>query len=121
MGRACSTSGARSIHRFDFQPLSGGAPRAIVPCVATTHWSIQPQGIYYVPCPANVGVTRDLPLRVLNPATGEDRPFATLKDIPFRPSGPGAVGLVVSPDGRTILYSQLVSTGADLMLIENFR
>ena len=27
----------------------------------------------------------------------------------------------VSPDGQTILYSRLVSHGADLMLIENFK
>ena len=29
--------------------------------------------------------------------------------------------LTVSPDGRTILYTQLDETGSDLMLVDNFR
>ena len=32
------------------QPLAGGAPRAVVACVAGTAFSVNPQGIYYVPC-----------------------------------------------------------------------
>lgn len=35
------------------------------------------------------------------------------------PSIPGT--FVVSPDGRTILYSQVDSSGSDLMLVESFR
>jgi hypothetical protein len=31
------------------------------------------------------------------------------------------MGLSVSRDGTTILYNKVVSHGADLMLIENFR
>ncbi len=106
---------------LDFQPLSGGAPLAIIPCVEHAQWSIQPQGIYYVPCQPNVGVTRDLPVHVLNPMTREDHLVTTLKDIPFPASGQDAGAFVASPEGRTILYSRLVSAGADLILIENFR
>jgi len=29
--------------------------------------------------------------------------------------------MAVSPDGRTILYSQVDDPGLDLMLVENFR
>ena len=31
------------------------------------------------------------------------------------------MNLTVSPDSRTILYTQLDETGSDLMLVENFR
>ena len=36
---------------------------------------------------------------------------------------PGYMGVIsVSPDGRSILYQKLVpGTGADIMLVENFR
>ena len=52
--------------------------------------------------------------------TGEDRQFATLEML-FPASGLAVGCFAVSPDGQTILYSRLVSNGADLMLIENFR
>jgi hypothetical protein len=62
-----------------------------------------------------------MPVRVLNPVTGDDRQVATL-EVPFPPPGLQVVGyFAASPDGQTILYSRLVSNGADLMLIENFR
>jgi Tol biopolymer transport system component/DNA-binding winged helix-turn-helix (wHTH) protein len=103
-----------------FQPLSGGAPRAIIPCVIDSRFSVVPNGIYYVPCQPHGRVNRDLPVRVLSPATGEDRQFATL-EILFPASALRIGSFAVSPDGQTILYSRLVSNGADLMLIENFR
>jgi hypothetical protein len=31
------------------------------------------------------------------------------------------MGLAVSPDGKTILFARTLATGADLMLIEDFR
>jgi hypothetical protein len=101
-----------------FQPLSGGAARPIIDCV--TGWiSVVPHGIYYVPCQPDGSVNRDVPVRVLNPVTGDDRQFATLK-LPF-PVPRFRVGFAVSPDSQTILYTGPVSTGADLMLIENFK
>ena len=101
-----------------FQPLSGGAARPIIDCV--TGWiSVLPHGIYYVPCQPDGSVNRDVPVRVLNPVTGDDRPFATLKML--FPVPRFRAGFAVSPDGQTILYSGLVSQGADLMLIENFK
>jgi len=65
-------------------------------------------------------VKPDMPVRLLNPVTGEDRQVATL-EIPFPAPGLKIGYFAVSPDGQTILYSRLVSNGADLMLIENFR
>ena len=47
-------------------------------------------------------------------ATGKIRKMLTV-ERPIR------VGMAVSPDGRTLLYSQFDETGSDLMLVENFR
>ena len=64
---------------------------------------------------------REIPVHVLDPATGEDRRFASLKDLPFPETWPRGGAFTVSPDGQTILYTTFVSRGADLMLIENFK
>ena len=60
-----------------------------------------------------------MPVRVLNLVTGEDRQFATL-EMRF-PRGSQRSAVSRSRDGQMILYGRLVSHGADLMLIENFR
>jgi hypothetical protein len=64
---------------------------------------------------------RDLPIHVMNPATGGDRPFATARH-PSVPASWGTEALfTASPDGRIFIYSAYVARGSDLMLIENFR
>ncbi len=54
------------------------------------------------------------PLYLLDPAIGEDRLLGTLEQVAL-------LGLTVSPDGKTILYSKLENQGSELMMIENFR
>ena len=63
-----------------------------------------------------VGVSaRDLGL--LDPATGRSTLAGKIK-LEF---GPNTMGLAVSPDSKTILYSSSILTGADLMLVDGFR
>ena len=90
------------------QLLTGGA-RTIIPCVTESAYAVAAQGIYYVPC-------QDDALHVLNPVTLQDHLYGRLEKFE---NGNG--GLAVSSDGQTILYTQLVNRGADLMLIQNFR
>jgi Tol biopolymer transport system component/DNA-binding winged helix-turn-helix (wHTH) protein len=104
-----------------FQPLVGGAPRQQIACVTGSRFSVGPQGIYYVPCQTVGSLDRHIPVRLLNLATGQDRPFALLDDVVFPAWGLRNGCFDVSRDGRTIVYSRLVNRGADLMLIENFK
>jgi tricorn protease-like protein len=104
-----------------FQPLSGGPPRPVIACVTASRFSIGPGGIYYTPCAPAGEIGRDVPVRVFNPASGEDRLFATLEDVGWPATGRQDGFLLVSPNGRTLLYSRLENREADLMLIEDFR
>jgi hypothetical protein len=85
--------------------------------VIGTAVAVSQAGIYYVPCPDAAG-DPDPPVRVMNPAVGTDREVGRLERYQYNnlPSG-----FAVSPDGGTILYSREVSSGADLMMIENYR
>jgi serine/threonine protein kinase len=93
-------------------PLKGGAARQLVPCVKNSAFGVGPQGVYYVPCDRSPNPS----LHVLDLKTGRDRRLGTLDGITER-----ALGLSVSPDGRTIVYLRELGVKADLMLIENFR
>jgi Tol biopolymer transport system component len=73
-------------------------------------WTTGKDGIYFFTVADNKG-RADLSLYEF--ATGKTRKIRTIE------RRIGAVG--VSPDGRTILYTQLDEEASDLMLVENFR
>jgi Tol biopolymer transport system component/DNA-binding winged helix-turn-helix (wHTH) protein len=98
------------------QPLAGGKPGTIIPCVSQSAYSVATDGIYYVPCQNAVHPDSDAEVRVLNPVILEQHRHGRLEKFSELTGG-----LAVSPDGQTILYTRAVSRGADLMLIHNFR
>ena len=79
--------------------------------------AVTDSGIYYVPCSAGFAPGQTS-VRVMDPGTGKDREVGKLEQYHV---GLLTAGFAVSPDGKTILYSRTVSSGADLMMIENFR
>jgi Tol biopolymer transport system component/DNA-binding winged helix-turn-helix (wHTH) protein len=99
------------------QPLAGGAPAALIACVIGTAVAVSDSGIYYVPCSAGF-TPGQTSVRVMNPGTGEDREVGKLEQYHV---GSLRAGFAVSPDGKTIVYSRTVNSGADLMMIDNFR
>jgi eukaryotic-like serine/threonine-protein kinase len=92
-------------------PLTGGPARQVVKCVRGGAFTSGSQGVYYEGCAPGP----DAPVHLLHP-DGRDELLGSLEKaaLPY-------FGLTVSPDGTTILYSKVVSEGADLMMIENFK
>ena len=112
------------------QPLSGGSPDPLIPCVTGTAVAVTAGGVYYIPCVAPVNghpeVVTNAPVRVRDPGTGDDREVGTLEayEYAYRTAyglKANVSGFAVSPDGLVVLYSRMVNSGADLMMIENFR
>jgi Tol biopolymer transport system component/DNA-binding winged helix-turn-helix (wHTH) protein len=112
------------------QPLSGGSPHALIPCVTGTAVAVTAGGVYYIPCVAPVRghpeVVANAPVRVRDPDTGGDREVGTLEAYEYAyrtvyTLKANVSGFAVSPDGLVVLYSRMVNSGADLMMIDNFR
>jgi hypothetical protein len=53
-------------------------------------------------------------LRFFDIAEGKSRSLADIE-------GSLAMGLAVSPDGRTVLWTRIDSVASDLMMVENFK
>ncbi len=94
-------------------PVGGGEETIVIESVTPggPSWKVARDGIYYLSVPDDRGL-QDLHFYDL--ATG-----ITTKILENLSNYWG--GIAVSPDGRTILYTQLDDMGSDLMLVENFR
>ena len=95
-------------------PAEGGEKTKVLDAVhPLALWTMGKEGIYFFTVPDKKGHSD---LTIYEFATGKTRKILTI--------GPPArigMGLGVSPDGRTILYTQVDEGGSDLMLVENFR
>jgi len=89
-------------------PLAGGVAIKVLEGVVRSNFAVLDGGIYYVDQPS--GEAR---LQYFDFATGRSRTVASNL-------GNVGLGLTVSPDGRTILYTRNDSSVDDLMLVENF-
>jgi Tol biopolymer transport system component len=91
-------------------PTSGGQPVKVLEGVVERAFVVLERGIYYIDQP-----TGEARLQFFDFATGKSTTVA---------GGLGQIRvglLTASPDGRTILYCRVDSSGNDLMLVENFR
>jgi serine/threonine protein kinase/Tol biopolymer transport system component len=110
------------------QPTSGGAPVRVLDGVVlvSREFVVLKGGIYYIDRPSSNaqvsfsgpfgtgGIAGEARLQYFDFATGKSRTVT-------RNLGNVGLGLTVSSDGRTILYSRVDSSVDDLMLVENFR
>ena len=92
-------------------PVSGGEENQVLPSVLARAFSLVNDGIYFIPAP---GADRKSSIQFLSFATGKVKTVARMLGRPSE-------GLSVSPDGRSLLFSQVDEAGSDLMLVENFK
>ena len=97
-------------------PVGGGEETEVLESVYNRNFSVTPQGIYFIPAPDTDEPDRSFLIRFFDFATGR---ATTIHSLP--PGVRASQGLTVSPDGRSILYTQVDQSQSDLMLVENFR
>jgi Tol biopolymer transport system component/DNA-binding winged helix-turn-helix (wHTH) protein len=88
-------------------PVRGGDETKVVESVGQRRFAVRAEGIYCIRA-----TEKGQRLQFFDFAS------RTLRDL--APLGRTQLGLTVSSDGRSVLYSQLDQAGSDLMLVENF-
>jgi eukaryotic-like serine/threonine-protein kinase len=91
-------------------PVEGGEETRVLPDVYRVNYAVTDKGIYFTPRAGPDGTSS---VQFFNFATGAITPIV-------KKTKPIELGLTVSPDGRTLLYSQTDQTSSNIMLIENF-
>ena len=98
------------------QPAEGGEESKVLDSVHHRNFAILPEGVYFMRVPAPTELEQAYSIRLLDPAGGRVQLVYRL------PTNIGSFnGLSVSPDGQSILYTQIDDYSSDLMLIEGFR
>jgi Tol biopolymer transport system component len=94
-------------------PANGGEETQVLESlVSNGNFAVVDSGIYFIPTPP-AGATSSS-IQFFSFATGKIRPVAATKK-------PALFGLTISPDGRSILYTQIDQSAQELMLVENFQ
>ena len=96
-------------------PVAGGAETRVLENLSYGYdYAVTNRGVYFVRAgPANIWPAADTALEYLDFATGKIK-LLVPKILGW------SLGLTLSPDGRSLLYSQTDAFGADLILVENF-
>jgi Tol biopolymer transport system component len=103
------TTGGPALWRM---PVGGGEENEVV--AGISDWSTfapLDHGVYFIP---RRGHTAPASIQFLSFADGGITTIAAIAKPVF-------VGLTVSPDGKSLLYTQIDQEGSDLMLVERFR
>jgi serine/threonine protein kinase len=91
--------------------LSGGSEKQVLDFVQAYSYAVFEDGIYYI---GRSGAVTQYPIMFYDFSTGASRLLTQVGSLPLQ-------GLSVSPDRNNILFCKSATSGADLMMIENFR
>ena len=92
-------------------PVEGGKESQVIESLFMEQYEVVEDGIYFIP---ELTPGAGSSIQFLRFATGAVEHVLNFK-------GYASGGLSVSPDGRSILYSRVDQSEADIMLVENFR
>ena len=91
-------------------PVAGGEETKLFDNLYRYNYALADKGIYYIP---HIAADNTTSIQYFNFATGQSTQIVKIPKVTD-------LGLGLSPDGRTLLYSQVDYTGSNLMLVENF-
>ena len=97
-------------------PAGGGHEERVLESVRFGYWAVARGGIYFI----DFDVPRDAP-RPVRFFDFQSRQVTQVGTVENTVSWSNTPGFAISPDGRSLLYTSLESTDADLMLVDNFR
>jgi hypothetical protein len=95
-------------------PTDGGEETEVISALEAGYWgywAVVENGIYYLDTTVKPGIA------FFNATTHRTTRVFDLENRPARQ----APGLALSPDKRTILYTQLDALNSDVILVDNFR
>jgi len=95
-------------------PTSGGEEIEVISSLKAGYWgywAVVENGIYYLDTTAKPGI---------NFFDTGSRRVTRVFDLESQPAW-GAPGLAISPDKKTVLYTQMDALNSDIILVENFR
>ena len=92
------------------RPVAGGEEREVLPFVEYKAFYPVADGIYYIGKRTAGGYC---PLAFYDFASRTSRMLAKIEGIIYQ-------GLVVSPDGKSVIFTHSARSGSSLMMIENF-
>jgi Tol biopolymer transport system component len=86
-------------------PLAGGTAEPVIPDIRGLFYAVTSQGIYFQSIHT---------ISFWDSASGQTHEVLT-------PAKPMSIGLAVSPEGQSLLFTQVETDGADLYMIDGFR
>jgi hypothetical protein len=97
-------------------PIDGGEEVRLLDSVWFGYWAVAKNGIYFIDFNVTSGSRK--PVKFFS---FRNREVTEIGTVEMSVSWANNPGFAVSPDSRSLLYSSLESTDADLMLVDNFR